>query len=336
MTTIRDVAKRAEVSAITVSRVINDFAQVSDHTRQKVQKAIIELNYVPNDLGKQLRGAKTMTLALVLTDITNSFWTSVARGVEDVAQSNGYSTILCNTDESAEKEDHYLTMLLKRRIDGFLLVPSSSSTQAIRRIREQNVPVVVIDRTVNGEEVDVVRADSSEGSYQLTKHLLDLNHRRILMLSGPATVSTALERISGYRRAFAEANIPVDESLILHGDFTQAGGYTMGQAVLKMIPRPTALFAANNFIAIGAIHALQAHGVRVPEEMSIVTVDDISPSEIVKPFWTLVAQPAAEIGQRAAELLLSRIDNSAEMPYQEIVLPTELRIRKSSLPLATP
>ena len=165
MPTIRDVAKQAGVAPMTVSRVINNSGYVSEDTRTRVEEAISRLGYVPNMLGPSLRFNQTNTLALVLTDITNPFWTTVARGVEDAAQETGYSVILCNTDESEAKQDQYLTMLLKRRIDGILLVPSTSTSNVVQTIKNQGVKVVVLDREVNDTEVDVVEGDSVGGAY---------------------------------------------------------------------------------------------------------------------------------------------------------------------------
>ncbi len=168
MPTIRDVAKHAGVSPITVSRVINDYDYVSTKTRERVEAVIEELGYVPNMLGPSLRSKQTMTLALVMTDITNPFWTTVARGVEDVAQAKGYSTIMCNTDESEDKQEHYLQMLLRRRIDGILLVPAcSDDPKPVHNIQKQGIPVVLLDRHIPDVEVDVVRADSKSGAYPI-------------------------------------------------------------------------------------------------------------------------------------------------------------------------
>ena len=330
MPTIRDVAKIADVSPITVSRVINDSNYVSEATRGRVEAAIKELGYVPNMLGPSLRFKQTMTLALVLTDITNPFWTTVARGVEDVAQANGYSTILCNTDESEEKQDQYLQMLLRRRVDGIILVPACSDPEAVRIIKNQGIPVVVLDRQIPGIESDVVRADSENGAYQLTQHLLSLGHRRIAILSGPQTVSTAVDRVAGYRRALAEAGLPDDAAQVYWGEFTHEVGREKTKEALAARPRPTALFAGNNFIAIGAMQALAEKGLRVPDDMALVSFDDIPPIFISDPFLTVSNQPALEMGQKATQLLLDRVTGDLESECQHIVLPTEMIIRASS------
>ncbi|MGC8878879.1 MAG: LacI family DNA-binding transcriptional regulator, partial [Anaerolineae bacterium] len=197
--TIRDVARRAGVAPITVSRVINNSGYVSQETRARVEAAIAELRYVPNTLARSLRFKKTRVLALIVTDITNPFWTTVARGVEDVANAHGFSLILCNTDEDEAKQDAYLQVLLQKRVDGFILVPARSTAEPVLTIQTQKVPVVVLDRRIPGVAVDVVRSDSEGGAYRLVTYLLALGHRHIAALSGPPTISTAVDRVAGYR-----------------------------------------------------------------------------------------------------------------------------------------
>ncbi len=331
MPTIRDVAKRAGVSPITVSRVINDSDYVSQETRERVEAVVEELGYVPNMLGPSLRFKQTMTLALVMTDITNPFWTTVARGVEDVAQANGYSIILCNTDESEAKQEQYLQMLLRRRIDGILLVPAcSNDPKPVQIIQKQGIPVVLLDRQLPGVQVDVVRADSEDGAYQLTQHLLSLGHRQIALMTGRQTVSTAVDRADGYRRALADAGLPDSAAQIQWGEFTQESGYDMANNALSAAPQPTALFAANNFIALGALKALSEKGYHVPDDMAFATLDDTPPTFPVDPFLTVLSQPAREMGQQAAQLLLDRLNDSIDAEYRHIILPTKMIIRASS------
>ena len=330
MVTIRDVAKRAGVSPITVSRVINNSDYVSTATRARVEAAIDELKYVPNMLGPSLRFKQTMTLALVLTDIANPFWTTVARGVEDVAQANGYNIILCNTDESETKQEQYLNMLLRRRIDGIVLVPAQSAPEPVNMIQKQNIPVVILDRQIPGLQVDIVRADSENGAYQLTDHLLSLGHRHIAMLAGPPKVSTAIDRVRGYRQALAAAGLSEEATYIYWGAFTLDSGREMAQQALSANPQLTAFFAANNFIAIGAIQVLRELGMVVPDDIALVTVDGIPPVFSIDPFLTVANQPALEMGQQAAQLLLGRVTGELDAECQHIILPTQMIIRSSS------
>jgi len=330
MPTIREVAQKAGVAPITVSRVINDSGYVSEGTRQKVQAAIDELGYVPNMLGPSLRFQQTMTLAVVITDITNPFWTTVTRGVEDVAQANGYSTILCNTDESEAKQDQYVQMLMRRRIDGILLVPACSEAESIDLIQKQGIPVVVMDRQVPGVKVDIVRADSEGGAYKLTQHLLSLGHVHIAMLAGPESVSTAADRVQGYQRALKDAGYPESAKQVYWGEFTQESGYRLAIEAIARTPRPTAIFSANNFLALGAMQLFNTKGIRVPEDIAVVTFDDIPLNLVANPFMTAAIQPAREMGQQATQILLERIKGEKDNGAQHLVLPTEIIIRASS------
>ncbi len=332
MSTIGDVAKRAGVSMMTVSRVINNSGYISQETRQRVEQAIAELGYVPNALARSLRFKQTKTLALVLTDITNPFFTTVARGVEDTASEQGFSVMFCNTDESQADEAEYLNVIVQKQVDGVLLVPAASAPDSARFLRERNVPFVVLDRRIRGDEVDTVRGDSEQGAFDLTQHLLSLGHRRIGMLSGPSVVTTAADRVAGYRRALLEAGAPPDDSLILEGPYTLDSGYMLAEQILTHDLRPTALVAANNFIAIGALRALRAAGLRVPKDMSLVAFDDLPAPIVIDPFFTVVSQPAYEMGQRATALLLERLAGNGPAALQDIVLPTQLIVRESSAP----
>ena len=333
MSTIRDVARRAGVAPITVSRVINNSGYVSVRTRQRVEKAIAELNYVPNALAQGLRFNKTNVIALVLSDVTNPFWTTVARGTEDASSEENYSVILCNTDEDVAKHDKYAQLLLRRQVDGFLLVPVSNSVDTIRFIQQQGVSLVILDRQLPGVSVDIVRADSEGGAYELTHYLTELGHRRIAILSGPEIVSTSTQRVAGYKRALQDAHLKADPDLISFGNFYQDSGYERTKRLLTLSQRPTAIFAGNNFIAIGVMKALYESGLGIPEDMSVVGFDELPPGLLVRPFLTVATQPAYEMGYRATKLLLERIANSGEPSCQEIVLPTQLVIRQSCRPI---
>src|SRR5262245_44135061 len=220
MATIHDVAQRAGVSPITVSRVINNSGYASQETRERVVAAVAELGYVPNRLARSLRSKRTHTLALVLTDITNPFFTTIARGVEDTASDAGYTVIFCNTDESENEEQKYLQVLLQQQVDGILLLPARSGSESIDLIQKQHTPVVVLDRRLPSDvEVDTVRCENEAGAYQLVRLLIELGHRQIALLSGPLGVSTAEDRLAGYRRAITEADLGLSEQYVVYGSF---------------------------------------------------------------------------------------------------------------------
>ena len=328
MTTLQDVAKLAGVSRMTVSRVINDSGYVNEKTRERVQRAIAELDYVPNALARSLRFKQTKTLALIISDITNPFFTTLARSVEDAASEQGFSVIFCNTDESRDKETEYLSVVVQKQVDGVLLVPAFSSLESVKFLQDCGVPFVVLDRRVPGQDVDVVRCDSELGAYQLTRHLLDLGHRRIAALSGSRQVTTAADRVAGYRRALVEAGLE-EQAIEYYGDYTAKSGYEMAKQALATV-QPTALFGANNFIIIGALRALKEANLRVPEDISVVAFDDLLEVTGLEPFLTVIRQPAYDLGQRATSLLLDRLSGAELSDPHEILLPTQLIIRQSS------
>ncbi len=329
MTTITDVARRAGVSPVTVSRVMNGAPNVNPATRAKVEQAIAELGYLPSTVARSLRSKRTRSLALLLPDITNTFWTTVARGVEDTAQTLGYTVFVCNTDEDCQKQQRYLELAVSQRVDGVLIAPCQRDAAALRLLRERGVPTVVIDRRIEGWDVDTVHGDSVGGARALVQHLIALGHRRIAVISGPATTSTAEDRVAGYRQAFAEAGLPVDDSLIRRGAFRACAGEELARSLLAEAAGLTAVFAANNAIALGAIDAVTATGRRIPQDIAVVAFDDFVDASHLFPFLTVAVQPAYELGCEAARLLLERLAGTSSAPPQHIVLPCRLVVRHS-------
>lgn len=334
-TTIRDVAKHAGVAPITVSRVVSDSGYVSDETRKRVDLSIRELNYIPNKLSQSLRFHQTDMVTLLVSDITNTFWTTVTRGVEDVCNAHNLNLILCNTDEKPEKLAKYINHQLRNRTDGLILVPIGKATDTIELIVQNNIPLVILDRDLPDFKVNTIVSDNEVGAYQLTNYLIELGHRSIGILSGQESAYTSVQRVNGYRRALAEHNIPIDETLIFFGGFSQQEGYKMAQTLLGQgsIPWPTALFAGNNFIAIGILKWLYEHQFRVPQDISLVSFDDL-PHDILRgPFITTVSQNPYDMGVKSAELLIEQINNLSVEP-RKVVLPVELAINKSCLPIS--
>jgi LacI family transcriptional regulator len=332
MITIADVAKRAGVSKMTVSRVINNSGYTSQETRARVEQAIEELGYIPNALARSLRFKRTRTIALIVTDITNPFFTTVARGVEDMANDQGFSVIFCNTDEAADEEARYVNVLLQKQVDGLLLVPAGGADETVEFLANHTVPFVLLDRRVPGMDVDVVRCDSEKGAHDIVRHLLDLGHRRIAALGGSAQITSSLDRVDGYRRAMSEAGLQREAHRAYFTSFTVAGGYEAAEMALAESPLPTAFFATNNFIAIGAMRLLKERGLSVPDDLSVVSFDDLPAAIVLDPFLTVIEQHAYEMGRRATQLLLERLHGKGSKEPQEILIPTELIIRRSSAP----
>jgi len=332
MATIRDVARVAGVSTMTVSRVVNRSGYASADSRKRVEEAIAQLGYVPNAVARHLRSKRTKTIALILSDITNPFFTTIARGVEDAAAPRGYAVMFANTDESESEEIDYIRMLAQRQIDGALLVPAGNRAEPYRLLQSQEIPTVVLDRRVSARRLDEVRCDSEGGAYSLVHHLIELGHTRIAVITGRRSISTSVDRVTGYELALAGAGIAFDPELVRYDSFSLEAGYRRTNELLAVSPRPTAIFAANNFIAFGTLRALREAGLRVPDDMSLVTFDDLPAEWHDDPFLTVLAQPAYEVGRRAAELLLDRIEKRLPVARQVQVLPGELIVRRSSAP----
>jgi len=329
LTTINDVASQVGVSPATVSRVIQGAKNVKPSTREKVERAIEELGYVPSVSAQSLRSKRTRSLALMVPDITNTFWTTVARGVEDAAQRHDYSVLLCNTDENRVKQRRYLDFVVGQRVDGVIIAPYDSDAQNLAKLRDRDIPLVAIDRRIEDWDVDTVFGDSLSGARALTQHLISLGHKRIAVITGPLNASTAEDRVAGYCMALTEAGIPIEPRLIKRGEFRTASGEDLTHQVLDEGLNPTAIFAANNAIAMGVIDALEKQDLRIPQDVALVCFDDFPNISRFFPFLTVAVQPAYDMGLNAAQLLLSRLDSEVSLQPRQVVLPVRLIIRHS-------
>jgi LacI family transcriptional regulator len=328
MATIYDVARRADVSPATVSRVVNGQTNVDPALADRVRAAMRDLDYRPNAVARNLRRSRTSLWAVIISDIGNPFFTSLVRGVEDVACGAGFSVVLCNTDEDPTKEGRYVTAALTERVAGIIISPSGRAAQ-VHRMVDARVPVVVIDRQIADAPVDKVLVDNEHGAEQATAHLADAGYRRIACITGPRRLSTAAERLRGYRRALAAAGLADGDDLVRHADFRSAGGYRAMSSLLRGGSRPDAVFVTNNLMTAGAVECLIDARVPVPAEMGVVGFDDVPWARLARPSLTTVAQPTYELGRTAAELLARRITTPARRPAT-VTLPTRLQVRESS------
>ena len=278
MPTIVEVARRAGVAPMTVSRVVNESGPVSDEVRARVEHAIAETGYVPNAVARSLRSSRTHTLAIVVPDLTNPYFTTIAAGSQAAAAEAGLMLVVANTDERPAEEEAALAMLLQRRVDGILLVTAGDGAHAISRAAAQGTPLVAVDRKVRGRGTDSVLADSRGGAESLGRLLVTLGHRRMAVLAGPASVSTSADRVAGFRRGLVATGVPAPA--VFHGAYSIESGRAMALEAVAAAPRPSAIFAANNFIAIGVLHALAEAGLRVPEDVAVVGFDDLPPSMV--------------------------------------------------------
>jgi len=328
---MRDVAERAGVSVSSVSHVINETRPVSDELRERVLTAMQELGYQPNLLARGLRRGETHTLGMITPDSANPFFAEVTRGVEDTSFEQGYNVILCNSDGDLEKELVYANVLAEKRVDGILFVAAGVSTEHILALQAQRMPLVVVDRDIPNVAVDSVLTDNAQGGKLATQHLIDLGHRRIGCITGPSDVTPSADRVTGYRQALEESGIPVDEALIVKGKFQYESGYRAARQLLSMDDAPTAIFACNDLMAVGAIRAALELGRQVPADLSIVGFDDVRLASFVNPPLTTIAQPKYEMGVVAATMLLERI-RDPDIPPRQRVLDTSFLLRQSTAP----
>jgi LacI family transcriptional regulator, galactose operon repressor len=312
---------------MTVSRVVNGSGSVRASTRERVEEAMRELAYIPNRAARSLVVNKLGVLALVIPDISNPFFPLLARGAEAAARAAGYTVILGNTDEQYEEEDAYLRTVCALRVDGVILAPSGRhSRHSLELLARQHIAVVLIDRDVDSVAHDIVRGESQRAAILLTKHLIHHGHRRIGLITGPADVSTARERERGFREAMREHELEVRREMVHHSAYTREGGHRAGATLLANTDRPTAIVTANNFLGFGLLDAAREANLRVPDDLAIVTFDDVEVTD--SPFFTCAAQPAEAMGRTAVERLIARLEGD-ESPVRETVLHTELRIRRS-------
>jgi LacI family transcriptional regulator len=327
---MHDIAERAKVSIGTVSNVINGTVPVRASSRGRVLDAIQALGYQRSQLARGLRRDYTNMIGMIIPDITNPFFPAMVRAAEDVAYAHGYRLVLCNSDNDPKKEASYLTELQSYLPAGLLLIPAVDSEVREQPMRNgRPTPTVCIDRKPNGWKCDTVYADNESGAYDATLHLIDHGHRRIAVIGGPAHLANARQRLQGFRRALKEAGIPLPHAYLQAGRFDRASGHEAALSLLRPASRPTAIFAANDMMAIGVMMALRDLGLRCPDDVSLVGFDTLEIVEVLRPPLTTVQQPVYSLGVTAAERLIQRISGLAEEP-RDIVLETEL-IRRGSV-----
>lgn len=331
--TMRDIAARARVSIGTVSHVINETANVSPELARRVEQVIADVGYQPSQLARGLRRNQTNMLGMIVPDITNPFFPMVVRGVEDTAYREGYRLVLCNADNDPQKEANYLESLLAHRMAGFVIIPSVDSrfVSMVHHSRRAQ-RVVCVDRAPDDWDGDSVTVNDEDGANGAVRHLIAMGHRAIATITGPLHVPSAVHRLAGYRRALAEAGIELVPEYVHEGRFERISGYDETQALLGVRPRPTAIFAANDLVALGVLAALREACVSCPDDVSVVGFDDLELTFFTDPPLTTVAQPAYQLGARAAMVLLGRITGQVT-ERQVITLETELRIRRSVRPI---
>jgi LacI family transcriptional regulator, galactose operon repressor len=330
MANMQEIAKMAGVSLGTVSHVLNNTAKVREPTRKRVLEAVQAAGYQPSQLARALRRDKTNMIGMIIPDITNPFFPAVVRGAEDVAFSNGYRLVLCNTDNDHSKELVHLNELRTYLPAGLIVIPSDFSdlTAQAESYRQAGTGVVCIDRLPKNWSGDSVTAGNEEGAYNATRCLLQMGHTKLAVITGPLHLTNAKERLGGFKRAVHEARLHLFPEYVQEASFDKAGGFSKAVVLLRLIPRPTAIFASNDMIALGALLAIREAGLRCPEDVSLMGFDDLDIAETTNPSLSSVSQSGYQLGTTAARILLDRLGGDKSRA-KHLVLPTSLKLRHS-------
>ena len=343
--TIKDVAKEAGVSIATVSYVLNRTRPVSRKTAEKILLVVEKLNYRPSRNAQSLVTKSTKMIGILITDICNSFFAPIVRGIEDEVNKAGYIIMVGNIDENLNKAKCYLESLGQHSVDGLIISPTSEFEKLSPMLEHFNVPIVLVNRRVNDLHYDTVTTDNELGAYMAVKHLLSQGHTNIGIIHGPLEVSTYADRLKGYQKALKEADINVSKDIILNGSFHYESGFHLTKQILSQPIKPTALFIASGWLTRGAYHAIKEMGVRIPEELSLITFDEPEWVSFVEPPLTTVTQQTYEMGRKAGELLLKRLNDKKPVRWWEdenakddtkpimIKLEPNLIIRQSTKPI---
>jgi LacI family transcriptional regulator len=333
MATIKEIAKLAGVSIGTVSNVLNGLPTVREPVRDRVREAIRVLEYQPSLLGRALRKDKTNMIVMIVPDITNPFFPSAVRGAEDVAFKNGFRLVLCNSDNDFEKEATYIHEMRTYRPAGLIIVPAdlSRGTEEAREYLKAGCGVVYMDRIPPKWRGDAVTSAHEQGAYAATRHLIDLGHRRIATITGPLTGPSAQARLQGYERAMKEEDLPIYSDYIQQAEFNKTAGHEKAAVLLKLARRPTAIFAANDLIAFGALAAVREAALSCPRDISLVGYDNLDDSDATVPALTTVDQFAYRLGTSGAQIVIDRT-RGADGPARRISLAPELRVKESTAP----
>ncbi len=330
-TTLKTIAKIVGCSDTTVSRVLNGKAaqyRISQKKADEIRSVAQELNFSPNALARSLRTRQTLTIGLVIPDISNPFFASIARYVERECRKIGYSVILADTEESTELEIESISVLKSRHIDGMIISPVGQSVEHLEALYAEGVPIVVIDRYVEGSILPFVVSDNYNGAKCAVRHFIDRGHRIIACIQGLPYTSPNTDRIKGYRDALEQSGIAFDDTLIVGDSFGEENGYLETKLLLKRTPQPTAIFAVSNLISLGALKALKEEHVSIPDDISIVAFDEQPYHNYLATPMTTIAQPIADMGQIAIKMLYKQIKSDTKVDHG-IVLPTHLLVRQS-------
>jgi LacI family transcriptional regulator len=327
-TTIREVAEKAGVSIATVSRVISGSGGVSKKLEKRVQKSIEALDFRPNQVARRLRARSTKVIGVVINDIHNPFNHDLIEGIESVLQENEYLLLLGNTSDNPQREQQKLNSFLSEDVTGLIFACSNQDATYYNKLLDKGIALVAVDRKPANLKVDCVQVDNDEAAFRAVQHLVQEGHKRIGLVAGPLTISTAAQRCAGYQRALVAAGLAVDPQLIQVGDYRQVGGYSAMGVLLDQPDRPSAVLVSNNLMTLGALQMIHERDLNIPDEIALIGFDDMPWAASLRPPLTVIAQPVFEMGAVAARLLMGRIQEPGS-PIQQVTLDTKLIVRAS-------
>ncbi len=337
--TLKSIAQKLGVSVSTVSRVINGKSvhyRISKETEELVLKAAQDLSYSPNQLARGLRLKRTHTIGYIIPDISNPFFSSIAKSVENSARKLGYSILLCDSEESTEIESSSLKLMINRKVDGLIISPVGLIVDHLVDISQKNIPIVLLDRYFPNLKIPFVTSNNYQGAFDAVNYLIENGHTCIACIQGLVKTSPNNDRVKGYRDAHFENNLVVNESLIVGDSFGEENGYLETKLLLKQSKLPTAIFSISNLISLGAMRAISEEGLKIPADISMISFDDQPYSRFLSTPMTTVAQQSTQIGQIATKLLIDQIESHRNFEPKGIFLPTKMIIRDSVLQIKDP
>lgn len=331
--TISDIAEKAGVSLATVSRVLNDSGYVKEETRIRVQKVIRELNYTPSAIARSLSKNKTNTIGVIVPDIVNPFFGEVIKGITEVAEKSGLNIILCNTDESKEKELRALKILTEQRIQGIIIAPTSAedefNSEYLKTLENMGIPIVLVDGNVKYTTFNGVFVDNIKGAYEATEALIKEGHRKIGVITGRMNSKPAKDRYLGYQKALLMNNIPLEERYSFYGDYKEETSYKITKNIMKMKDRPTALFVCSNMTTLGSLKAIYEEKINIPEDISLVAFDKVEILNILGFNISYVNGPSVEMGKLGMQMLVDILNNKNKNEIRRITLLPNLVLKGS-------
>lgn len=330
MTTLKDVARASGVSTATVSRVLSGNGYVSKEVRKRVESVIVQLHYQPNGIARSLRSAKTQTIGVLVPDISNPYFMDLIRSFEEVVSAENYNIVIGSSSEKPEKEKKLIEVFLEKQVDALVLATSRDEiSDSVQRCQQQNVPLMLVDRSISGLEVDTIVEENVNGAYELVKYLIAAGHRKIAIINGTSPISTVLERQRGFELAMKDHHLPIPDGYVQQGGFNQESGYILCKRLLKLGSPPTAIFCSNNFIAVGLIVAVNELGLSIPEDISVVSFGELLVPELIRPRLTAVIQDPVRVGSITGRLLLEKLERDSRSNVESITLSTHIRLGDS-------